>query len=1319
MKKLLKSTLSLVLAVLMAVMPVLAEVKFVSVESAEEYVTAETPVLEAQLQEDGVVTDLYSIENGVRVFLTEKSTDNVFNPSSWSTIEAYSYSTSTNNVTFSKDYEYTFVTDVPEGVTQLRAAVDDQELKSNLGFNAPISFDSNGKMVFTVGDGEEYTSKKKIHLIAVYSAGTQPDGGYEIRAFGLYKKPIEKESAPDYRYNGKDRTLSVTYPNGVYDVILNTLDANKNNSIANVVDFSRTSEGDSDTLVFTLAENVQSITIPEFVNAALDKTYPAVEINLVNDVNTIKNGVQVFSKEPAYNGNWTGTYKNVNIYSVADEGDITFSTANKYYFVADISNNDITKFGALLNNSEFTDSNMRSIFTLDDTKFFNSDGVVGFKTTTDYSLSANSIPYIRLYAPTAVGEFTANKFGLYYKPITEETAPTYETYGNSVTVSYPNGVYESVIYTLENSSDISDIIPGAATFSYTVDGNCDKLTFTFADGANKMVIPALVNGVKTATYPALEVEAPDYYAALYGIKVFSVDATATTNNGGNDSLVIVHTLDSAIALQQGYEYTWIASEISDKDGSVKNAIRPFNGSKEFSDYVKNGTLVAGLDSKYFTDGIYKFSLAEGMSLSLQKFGIDTTTATTSYTFSPFAFYYKPTVSEQEVKPVYNSQDGTFSFTYVNGIEEETLRAILAKPSLVGAETAKYADNVLTLSGDSISVPTLVNAAKTASYPAITEVKIPDDYAVLYGVQMFSVNTTVTTNNGGGDSLVDNIYKFDSSYALEPGYEYALLAKTDSLHAADVRPLVNGFELADQNGKTINAVLNGKKFIDGVAVFELIEGQSFNISRLGIDTATPNTEYTFAPFAMYYKPPVTEESVIPTYNADGSVSLKYVNGIDAGTVMAILSKPSLVGADTATYENNVLTLKGSNIVVPELVNAGGTATYPEFNANDVDEYAVFYGLKEFSLEDVTADLNTKWATANLYTASPKISLQEDIEYTLIAKTKESQNGANIYPFADNSELFDYSVIQYDEDKVTVIRDKFITMLYNERSFANGKVSFALDEGKELEFTNLGLCVNGVESTWGTYNLDTYALYYKPTDFAGDVTVTKTGNSVLLTYTQGIEYTALNTILAQPSCLGADTAKFENNVLTLTGDKILVPALVNANKTASYLPVNVSINTVSDKVEIRTNAPSGLRVKASITTALQGEAYEFGFIVARAEQLGTNELTHSFSNYVQGVSYREGEIAAKIFEYGAENIFFTGLLTGIPDYAYEDNFVCRPYVVKDGHYYYGDAVIANIYDIAKKIQTSENYSAMGEDEKAYIDGIVSKVEASQTVAKGAYY
>ena len=171
-----------------------------------------------------------------------------------------------------------------------------------------------------------------------------------------------------------------------------------------------------------------------------------------------------------------------------------------------------------------------------------------------------------------------------------------------------------------------------------------------------------------------------------------------------------------------------------------------------------------------------------------------------------------------------------------------------------------------------------------------------------------------------------------------------------------------------------------------------------------------------------------------------------------------------------------------------------------------------------------------------------------------------------------------------------------------------------------------------------------------------------------------------------------------------------------KTAEKLSMDSYMQSY-DETSIRTTNPMGIRFKSSVLTSAKDEETEYvideyGFIVAREDELDGKELTFDFSKYITGVAYNKADRKNIIFDAASdEHHIFAGYVKNIPVKNYKTNIVCKTYtkITVNGEQFvlYGEPVTGNVYDTAKSILEDNTLHAIT---KATLEKIISDYDTA---------
>lgn len=363
-----------------------------------------------------------------------------------------------------------------------------------------------------------------------------------------------------------------------------------------------------------------------------------------------------------------------------------------------------------------------------------------------------------------------DNLAVYYKPAASAEYTAVLDYP-TLTVSVPGGIETEAAKAL---CDSPARYFGNAVSACAINGETMTLTLNVNSDAAEVVIPSLVNADKSAAYNEKTVEIPsaDYKALLYGVKSFCEDYERDSLTAGAE-LSGWKVDDNVWHLYDGAKTKTILADENGKylaftfDGSKQNPYIMFGavtGTNHFSplaagaqitmmsdvlipedafekvDYVQHMTQYEGdanalphnskpenqVAGEWFTQ-VTTFTVPSGKNVSSFKFAptlIDGTGTQTMY-FDNLAVYYKPAVT---LEPTVSISGKTVNAVYSEAIESEAAKAL----SLYYKNYFGDAVSALTVSGDSktvtvtlsdgaskITLPVLVNAAKTASYAGVT------------------------------------------------------------------------------------------------------------------------------------------------------------------------------------------------------------------------------------------------------------------------------------------------------------------------------------------------------------------------------------------------------------------------------------------------------------------------------------------------------------------------------------------------------------------------------------------------------------------------
>lgn len=423
--------------------------------------------------------------------------------------------TRTNDLT--TDRVYTFI--------EKSSPATDEEVRLRESGSAFLtdSYFLSGKnaVKFSANVWNEYINSFKLDEAAItrVAGKNYPDayhttgskGTFRIAYNGLYYKPAAAAEAAVISRSGNDVTVS--YPEGIEAEAANALVSYYDEYFRGKVTAISVGE---DQITVTLSDaTAENVIIPALVNAAKDKTYN--NVNVSNDVDRLAiYGIQdwYFNAENAANAI---TDSEGNTYIIAqDKAFAYFATYTKssdrsYTYIENLRNdgsNDVkdgVDLGYASLGLRYHDANGSAVHTGTFGANYYKD--VFTEITVPFTLTEeiiNDETNIKNGWPDVYhnSRYISTKYaGIYYKPLAQATAPTVTIISKvSVTVTYPDGIYEDTAKALE------------AYYTKYFDGNVKSLKIsgntvilTLASDAAEFEIPSLVSADGEATSAAVTI----------------------------------------------------------------------------------------------------------------------------------------------------------------------------------------------------------------------------------------------------------------------------------------------------------------------------------------------------------------------------------------------------------------------------------------------------------------------------------------------------------------------------------------------------------------------------------------------------------------------------------------------------------------------------------------------------------------------------------------------------------------------------------------------------------------------------------------------
>lgn len=425
-----------------------------------------------------------------------------------------------------------------------------------------------------------------------------------------------------------------------------------------------------------------------------------------------------------------------------------------------------------------------------------------------------------------------------------------------------------------------------------------------------------------------------------------------------------------------------------------------------------------------------------------------------------------------------------------------------------------------------------------------------------------------------------------------------------------------------------------------------------------------------------------------------------------------------------------TIKTNDVTVANSISISG----PD-SISTASDYTV-------SVSPKTADSSVTWTSSNEKVATVdsngKVTPVNNGTVTITANALYgTASGSKTITVTGLEEHFKLTYAAGTADTVTNLpaADEYAKGTYTLSSQAPARagykfVGWALSENgktvKELEITadTTVYAVWEFAYSW-SFNTDGYAEGISMNAF--NVTVS---NGLLngISYLTGLSFSADNLLInaadynkfsftAQISSTEQDQ-KFTVTLYTTDGDKEFTAAIPDSSMqsycfditgltgTITGFSVKASMTECSASVDeiafaknttavleketsIRVKDPMGLRFKASIDNTERADAAQYGFIVARASELGSKELNHAnmkagVINAVEGVSYDPAANINIIYGNADDRTIFTAALVNIPESKYLEKLSVRAFVKIGDIYAYSDVYTDTLAQAALRVK-----------------------------------
>ena len=138
-------------------------------------------------------------------------------------------------------------------------------------------------------------------------------------------------------------------------------------------------------------------------------------------------------------------------------------------------------------------------------------------------------------------------------------------------------------------------------------------------------------------------------------------------------------------------------------------------------------------------------------------------------------------------------------------------------------------------------------------------------------------------------------------------------------------------------------------------------------------------------------------------------------------------------------------------------------------------------------------------------------------------------------------------------------------------------------------------------------------------------------------------------------------------------------------------------------VRTN-PNGIRLLSSVGEEIKSneKLVSYGYLVARTEVLGENELTFEFENKISKAAYDKDTGVDYHYQIGDGLIKIAAAIVGIPEEHVNDKFTIRTYADMGNETLYGNSVTTSLTKICKSYKDNqEAYNQLTDAQKELVD------------------
>ncbi len=420
--------------------------------------------------------------------------------------------------------------------------------------------------------------------------------------------------------------------------------------------------------------------------------------------------------------------------------------------------------------------------------------------------------------------------GLYYKPAAEAEAKVESRNGNVVTVSYPGGVESEAAKAL--STYYEEYFGGKVK---AVSVGETEITLTLSDAnIENVVIPALVNADKTATYNEVDLTFSVDRFALYGIKDWFYDASSDANAETEEDSGVKYISVNASSrrgtrtteLSTGRIYTYIEKFKSTDSDEIK--LRVNSGAFMDDGCFLNKKNGIKFNANVWNEYINSFELTESEKAKItEKIYPDAFHGKNPFSLAYNGLYYKP-AAEAATPVVTVISKTSVTVEYPDGIYAETAKALETyyKEYFGGnAEMLEINNNTVSLTlasgATEFEIPSLVSMDGTKTSAAVT---------ISADIFPTTIDEVDYSDRHSGIRFKASVTAEQKGRAVEYGW---IVARKKTLGDRELT-----FALDNSNGKTFVSAIAFGKTTDNKVIDKWLTNDGSTIVFSGVVTNIP-------------------------------------------------------------------------------------------------------------------------------------------------------------------------------------------------------------------------------------------------------------------------------------------------------------------------------------------------------------------------------------------------------------------------------------------------------------------------------------------------